>query len=410
MKNQPIRILVAFALLASIGIFLVQGYWFKEAFKTKKAEFDFQVFSSLKQIATEIADLNGIMLPSENPVEQVSSNYFVVMINDVIDPSALEALLLRNFRKLGIEEDFQYGIYDCLTDQMVYSNKLNAFDDPKKENAEVQEPEFSNDNYYFSVYFPGIQSVLIGSMGIWIFSSLILLMVIIFFAWAAIIILKQRRLSEIHTDFVNNLTHEMKTPLSSMTLALERLGDRQTEDTRSLEILNEELLNLKGKIEHILDSVRSDQAKEKGRAEKFDLGLWVREIIDPERNYPERNILLEIERDCLINGNKEQIKSLVNNLVSNALNHGAEPVTVEVRRSNRSVKLIVSDQGSGIAEEHQKRVYDKFYRVPKGNIYREKGFGLGLFLVKSIVRNHKAKIRLKSSETGTSFEIEFGSI
>ncbi len=404
MKNQPIRVLVAFALFASVGIFLVQGYWFREAFKAKKAEFDFQVFSGLKEIATELAEFNGIMLPTANPVEQVSNNYFVVMINDAINPSVLEALLLRNFQKMGLRADFQYGIYDCVTDQMVYSNRLNAFDQGEKQNNEVKEPEFINDNYYFSVYFPGIESVLIGSMGIWIFSSLILLLVIVFFAWAAIIILKQKRLSEIHTDFVNNLTHEMKTPLSSMKLALERISNIPETEKKSLSILQEEVDNLQSRINSILESVREGNKSEETH-ENIDLGDEVRSVLN---KFPNEGINYAFEPGFRIIAHRSGMHSVITNLIDNAFKHGSPPIDISISQQKGKVALRIKDLGDGIPLRHRKKVFGKFYRVPKGNIYREKGFGLGLYLVKKIIKDHKGRILIDCPEQGgTIFTIYF---
>jgi two-component system, OmpR family, phosphate regulon sensor histidine kinase PhoR len=408
MKNLPIRILIGFALIASVGIFLVQGYWFREAYKAQKAEFDFQVFSSLREIALEMADFSGIMLPSQNPVEQISNNYFVVMINDAIDPSMLEALLLQKFESIGIEADFQYGIYDCLSDQMVYSNRLNAFDKAPKNPGDIKEPNFENDNYYFSVYFPGIESVLVGSMGIWIFSSLILLFVIIFFAWSALIILKQRRLSEIHTDFVNNLTHEMKTPLSSMSLALERLKSEQHPDTKAMMIMKEELENLKGNINHILDSVRSDSVLEIKEKERIDLDLLISELVKPFIDSKKFDIRVISKGPLFIQGHRESIRSILNNLLDNAIIHGKEPIEIKAFEEKENIFFKVIDAGPGIEKKHRKKIFGKFYRIPSGNIYKGKGFGLGLFLVASILRKQGARIDLECpGEGGTIFTVRF---
>src|SRR5688572_18877238 len=213
--------------------------------------------------------------PAANPVKQVSTNYFIVMVNGDVDASLLEFLLRSEFEKRSIKADFEYGVYDCSSEKMKYGDYVSLTQKEKVTSKKL--PAWNHYAYYFGVQFPNREAHLINQLGIWSFSSFVLLVVIIFFSYTLFIILKQKRLSEIQKDFINNMTHEFKTPISTIELSTEVLKDpaiiHQPERLFNYtNIIEKENLRLKQHVERVLQMAKLD---------KEDFGLK-KEVLNAE--------------------------------------------------------------------------------------------------------------------------------
>ncbi len=220
------------AVLCISGITVTQLYWMRRAFNLKEDEFERTVNAALFNVAHQIFEINKTPSPAVNPVKQVSTNYFVVQINGEIDTRLLEFLLRSEFEKRNIKADFEYGVYDCSSKKMKYGNyiPLNA---SGEKGTSRKLPTWNNYAYYFGVQFPNREAQLINQMGIWSFSTLVLLLVILFFSYSLFVILKQKRLSEIQKDFINNMTHEFKTPISTIAVSAEVLASPAVPDSNT---------------------------------------------------------------------------------------------------------------------------------------------------------------------------------
>src|SRR5688572_28768517 len=402
--------------LCIAGIAITQWYWVRRAFDLKEAEFERTVNAALFNVANQIFEINKTPSPAVNPVKQVSTNYFVVQVNGDVDASLLEFLLRSEFEKRNIAADFEYGVYDCSNEKMKYGDYVPLRPTGDKVTSKKL-PAWNNYAYYFGVQFPNREAHLINQMGIWSFSSLVLLLVILFFAYSLFVILKQKRLSEIQKDFINNMTHEFKTPISTIAVSTEVLKnpDIVHHPERLLNyttIIEKENMRLKQQVERVLQMARLDREDIGLKKEIVDVHQIIQDAIrNTSTALHERNgtIICDLRaQNHIVDADRLHLTNVLYNLIDNAIKYcqQAPHILISSTNSNRHLYIEVKDNGLGIASENHKKVFQKFYRVPTGNVHDVKGFGLGLHYVRSIVNAHKGTIKLQSDlGQGSVFKI-----
>lgn len=412
-KSSSIRFIVILAILCIVGITITQLYWVRRAFDLKESEFERTVSAALFTVANQILDINSTPPPAVNPVKQVSTNYFIVMVNGEVDANLLEFLLRTEFEKRNIKVDFEYGIYDCTSEKMRYGDYV-PLQTAREKVTSKKLPTWNHYAYYFGVQFPNREAHLINQMGIWSFSSVVLLVVIVFFGYTLFVILKQKRLSEIQKDFINNMTHEFKTPISTIAVSTEVLKDPNIvhQPERLLNyttIIEKENTRLKQQVERVLQMARLDKEDIGLRKEMVDVHQIVQDAI---RNISgalhDRNGSISCELNAkrhTVEADKLHLTNVIYNLIDNAIKYckGSPQILIRTADRPKHLEIEIHDNGIGIHAENQKRVFQKFYRVPTGNVHDVKGFGIGLNYVKTIIEAHKGSVRLES-------EIGHGSI
>ncbi len=416
MSRNTLRIVIILAGISIVGIAVTQIYWVSRALDIRENQFNRDVNTALRSVAGQIFEINKTPAPANNPVNQLSTNYFVVAINGAIDVNLLEFLLISEFEKRNITADFEYGIYDCSDKCMVYGNFIS----PKKNRmlASIAElPTWKNQEHYFGVQFPFLQANLLSQMGIWGFSSAVLLVVILFFVYTLFVILKQKRLSEVQKDFINNMTHEFKTPISTIAISSEVLKDPSIvrEPDRLLKyasVIEQESNRLKHQVERVLQMAQLDEKKIELQKESIDGHELIQNAI---HNYSvaldkhNGDVMIKLEATQFkLNGDKFHLTNVINNLIDNAIKYNSNLPQIAIRTYNKKELLCVEieDNGIGIAPENYQKIFERFYRIPTGNVHDVKGFGLGLNYVKLIVEAHKGSISVESElGKGTVFKI-----
>lgn len=417
MKSSTIRFIVVLATISILGISVTQIYWVKRAFGLKEAEFDRQVNTALFNVASQIFSINNTPSPANNPVKQISTNYYVVMVNSDIDANLLEFLLRSEFEKRNIQADFEYGIYDCSHEKMVYGNYVKLSDKVSKREQNPNLPKWVNAGYYFGVQFPNREAQILNQMGIWSFSSAVLLIVIVFFGYTLFVILKQKRLSEIQKDFINNMTHEFKTPISTIAVSTEVLKDTNIvqQPERLLQyatIIENENKRLKQHVERVLQMAKLEKEDVGLKKEAVNLHEIIHEVvqsIDLALREKQGSIHLKLNAPSPnLTADKHHLTNVIFNLLDNAIKYctSKPSITIRTELNGTSISLTVEDNGIGISDENKRRIFQKFYRVPTGNVHDVKGFGLGLHYVKQIVEAHRGRITVTSEPgKGCAFTI-----
>ena len=415
MSRFTLRIIIILAAISIAGITTTQIYWVRKAFDLKENQFNHDVTASLTSVANKIIEISKTPSAANNPVKQLSTNYFVVLVNGPVDSNLLEFLLSTEFEKRNITTNFEYGIYDCAEKCMAGGNNIS----PKKisNRANINElPTWDNDGYYFGVMFSGVEANLLSQMGIWGFSSIVLLIVIFFFIYTLFVILKQRRLSEIQKDFIDNMTHEFKTPISTIAISTQVLKDPGIVQfpERLLNyatIIENENHRLKQQVERVLQMARLEKEDLGLKKESLDFHDLIHEAVK-NKSFQTAGVSIQLKFKAIpsiVLVDKLHLVNVIYNLLDNAIKYNNSNPEIQISTSinNRMLQIEIQDNGIGIHKDNLKKIFNRFYRVPTGNLHDVKGFGLGLSYVKRIVEAHAGKITVVSeSDRGSLFTIQ----
>ncbi len=424
MGRKGIGTLLVLATLSVAGVILTQLLWLqqarsyhsdqvalhKEQASQLEKQFNDRVVMALTAVTEQILSITKDPSDLYDAVKQERPNYFAVTINDTLHPYLLEALLRKEFSRRNINDDFEYGIYDCFTDSIVYGNYVTQDSLSTDSVTHSTLLKLDKDGHYFGVYFPSRQSTLWEGQPdrwTWIFPAVVTFIVFLFFAYSVWVILRQKKLSEMKNDFIGNMTHELKTPISTIALSAEVLSDpgitgepeRLREYARIIRSENE---RLRTQVERVLQLATLDKDKLELRRDVVDIHQVLGEVADSFRlALQERRVELRLHLDasrCTVRGDRVHLTNALFNLVDNALKYGPDDVAIDIRTSDAGGQLAiaVADQGIGIRKEDLKHIFERFYRVHTGNVHNVKGFGLGLHYVRHIAQAHQGDVSVRS--------------
>jgi two-component system, OmpR family, phosphate regulon sensor histidine kinase PhoR len=417
MRKQQIRIVVLLGAISIIGIIAVQSYFLVKSWNIHEKELRQSIVIALKNVSEKICRLNQTTSTYSNPVRQLTSNYYVVDVNSVIDANVLEHYLKVEFEKLNIRTDYEYAIYDCHTDRMVYGNFVSVSGSPERGKSGKNLPKYQEYLYYFGVHFPALRKTIATDMTILFFFTFILGLSVLFFAYAIFVILQQKRFSELQKDFINNMTHEFKTPISSINISADIINQPEiVHDPQRLitygKIIKKENQRLNSLVEKVLQIARIEKGGIVLKREMIDINEFIHTVVENFRSgtNPESRIETRLdEHTGKISADVIHLTNIFYNLIDNALKYAGENPLIQISTNvlPRQVNIEISDNGPGIDPRFRKRVFHKFFRVPSGNIHDVKGFGLGLFYVRIVCKAHGWKIRLvPENSPGATFRIE----
>ncbi len=344
-----------------------------------------------------------------------------------ISPTVLDSIISKTLKSQGIHTEYAFSLY-ILNKGMYIPKGGNYVFKEEMQNAnyilnksfsiELFPNDLSPNTSYLLLDFPNQTNYLFTNMfKIMISSILFLLLIIGSFYYAISTILKQKKLSEMKTDFINNMTHELKTPISTITLASEALSEpsivsHEEKHSRFVNVIKEENERLNQQVQRVLQIAQLDKGSFKLDMSEVSMHSILNDAISKIRLQVEAksgNVKTNFKAsNDLVKGDAIHLKNLVYNLLDNANKYARDKPLISVTSENKLNKLIiaVSDNGIGMNKQTQQRIFEKFYRLPTGNIHNVKGFGLGLSYVKKILDMHEGKISVKSElGKGTTFTI-----
>ncbi|MFK7983084.1 MAG: sensor histidine kinase, partial [Saprospiraceae bacterium] len=400
MDSSIIKRVVILGTLAIIGILVIQSYWVMQTWDLKEDEFHQTTKIALMQVVQDLAKQDSFALPSKDLINQRSSNYYVVNVNNNIHAATLEYYLGKSLIDHNLLLPFEYGIYDCSSNKMIDGNYCEIATEEKELTTALGDlPKMEGLTYYFGVRFPTRTSYMLGQMYRSVFFTILLLLTIFFFGYAISIIMRQKRLSEMQKDFINNMTHEFKTPISTIKISADVFANapevkENPRLVRYADIIKNQNQRLNDQVEKVLQIARVEQDNFQLNKENIVLADLMNRVLNSvEVKIYEKgghlNRKIQIG-ETVIKGDKHHLTNVLHNLLDNALKYVKKTPIIEVsaQQKNGAIQLSIKDNGIGIKKEHHGKVFQKFYRVPTGNIHDVKGFGLGLFYIKNICESH----------------------
>jgi signal transduction histidine kinase len=354
--------------------------------------------------------LNNKLLNKTVFVEKIIDNMIRIEqpIEKRITQEVLDTIIRGELLKKGITAKYEYQVCNE-QDSTVYKSKnfRRHIKGVVLRNLLFPEDFFSR-RFFLNIYFPNQQSYILSSIGVMALSTFLLTLIIIFsFSATILIIFRQKRLSEIKSDFVSNMTHELKTPISTISLAAQMLNDKSIPVERKNlgylgGVIADESKRLGLQVEKVLQMAIFEKTKLKLKLKDIDLHQIIEKVtsnfsiqIDNAGGKLQCELLAS---DSTCFADEIHITNVITNLLDNALKYrnGTPNIILATQAATNGIIIAVKDNGIGISHDNLKRIFDQFYRVPTGNIHNVKGFGLGLSYVKKITETHGGKIWVES--------------
>lgn len=448
---------------ALIGIMLIQSYWINWSVQLNKEKFDKDIYEVLNQVSARLIkrdqELNldktdNLARPLFSPVDEwINDGFSEGIINidgegfllenvdglpfvERLDLVALDAYLEQELKNRGLQIDYNYGVisninknYIIMDGHYVFAESLtevsNTGINRGLDNTPYRVDLFREPDKLFApgallIYFPQLgrkvwESVWQMLAGSFIFTILIL----VCFTYTILVIFRQKKLSEMKTDFINNMTHEFKTPIATISLASDSITNASIlhnpeKVTRFANIIKQENKRMLNQVEKVLQMALLDKSEIKLNLSEVDFHQIIRQAAD--------HITLQLEPksgqiECHLNavnytilGDYTHISNVIHNLLDNANKYTPDRPEISITTTNKTIgiEVCIQDNGIGMSRDQIKHIYEKFYRVPTGNLHDVKGFGLGLAYVKSIMEAHKGSVSVKSElGKGSSFYLTF---
>ncbi len=420
MRSSTLKWIVLSATLLAAIVVTVQLYWLKKVYSFEQRQFNLNVVKSIRGVFEdlEMNDAPGISL--KDLIDAPADNYFSFKADTIPPKDSLVFYIQDEFADFGVLTDCKLGAYSASENKYVYEEFIPA---PASRYAGIKPPMadlpvYNKDYDHILLYFPHRQEYVLEQMDFWIVSTVVLFLALIGLAASLFYFYRQKFLAEIQKDFVNNFTHEFKTPLAVMKIAADVLSQEsivQQPDRleRYATIVRNQTEHLQSQVERLLRTASIETNELPIRKEEFDPYLLIEQAlgkVQPLIEQKKAKVELKMEEipgNHKVHADKAHLELAVVNLLENALKYSAEPhIVVETGSLEDDFFISVKDNGVGIEKQYLKNIFKKFYRVPTGDIHDVKGFGLGLNFVKRIIDAHKGRIKVVSLPgIGTEFRL-----
>lgn len=402
MEIKKLNIIISLGFVAIIGILIAQLLWTRQAYNLEDKKFDQKVNLALLEVVEKLSGDKTSF--TENPIQNISNDYYVVNINNDFHPAVLEHYLKIEFNRFQINTNYVYALYNCHSDRMIYGKYISTHQESSN-NKVIQFPKHKNLVYYFSIRFPDKATYLISSLRFWYILTFALIIILLVYVYSIYTIIQQKKFSELQKDFINNMTHEFKTPLSSILLASEALTKQElVKENPKLKtytsIITDQSYKLNNHIEKILNIARNDASGLSLKLQRIVLYPFITEIADSMKQKNENlTIRVEIEDTATIIADEFHFTNIVYNILDNAVKYcDTQPeILISSFKDSKGLYLQFKDNGIGIPSKNIPHIFDKFYRVTTKKSDEVNGFGLGLFYVKKVVQQHNWKISVENN-------------
>ncbi|QQS51908.1 MAG: HAMP domain-containing histidine kinase [Bacteroidota bacterium] len=413
MTNKALHTISIAAGISLLGILITQATWLKKTHDAAQKQFNHRANQMLEDVVNELqtyADTSSVIAIHN----QTGNLHFY----DVVDTLLLKNLIQKYAIYHTLDTVFHYAL--VITESTEIIHRSEGFEDWHENESYMVclSCIWKKEYIHLSVFFPNKDKSILSSLIIWMLLSVVFTLATI---GALILILftvfRQKKIAEIKNDFVNNMTHELKTPISTISVASEVL--MQLEETnldkrlkKYSKIIFDENQRMRKLVDKVLNIATLDKTQPNLDIEEVNMHTIICKTVNSfclEANKQDVKIDYQLMADRpIVLADTLHMRNVINNLLDNAIKYSvdAPEITISTQNSEGYLLIKVADKGIGIAKESINKVFDKFYRVPEGNVHNVKGFGLGLFYVKAIVEAHQGMVTVHSTPgSGSVMEI-----
>lgn len=416
---------------AMLGIGALQMYWINWSIKLGKENFEINIQDALSSVARSLKvqeekEIEAILYADDKGVQRAYYQRQKQAIAQRLPPPIkLQQLIERELSAKGIYTEYKYGVYSIPKKTFVIKNGNYQVDDfaPKVVVPEYTDNELQliNSRYKISLYssgiitpgelylyFPYLNSFVWNANWKTLLAALLFTGVILFcFIYTILIVFRQKKVSEMKTDFINNMTHEFKTPIATISLAADSItspmiSGNKDKVNRFANIIKQENKRMLEQVEKVLQSAKFDRENLDLKLTKVNIHTLIQQAVNNislqvAQKEGSVNAILSADK-YTIEADANHISNIIHNLLDNANKYTPKTPDIKVFTKDKaeSIEVTIQDNGIGLSREAQKHIFEKFYRVHTGNLHDVKGFGLGLSYVKALVSAHNGTITVKS--------------
>lgn len=416
MRASTIKWIVLTGAVIITIIIVMQLYWLNHIYHLEKRHFNTTVVKVIRGLFEDVHLGEGLGNHLHQVIERRPDGHaFIVSISRIPEKDSLINDLIEELHGFEVFTACNVAVYDGSLGQYAYQQFIPAPGDIE-DNMTGNLPVYQTGVHYLLLQFPERGHYIISRMDFWIFSSALLVVVLVGLALSIFYFYRQKFLVEIQKDFVNNFTHEFKTPLAVMKIASEVLAqpgivNQPERMNKYAAIIGNETEHLQHQVERLLQMTVSENGGLQMNMEHFEPAELIEQaLVKLQPLIEDKKAVVEVklpEDSIIFYGDKAHLELALINLIENAIKYSKKPyIIIEAGDEGGNRFMSVKDNGVGIEKKYNKNIFKKFYRVPTGDVHNVKGFGLGLNFVKSIVDAHAGKITVHSVPgIGTEFRI-----
>ena len=419
-RSKTLRLVILTSTVLVTIIIAIQLIWLQKVYLYEEKQFNINVSKSIKSLYDDMQLVSDVKDNVQKVIENVNPDVYLLRIDCSPNLEQLWVNLKAELTDFDVYSDCRAAIYTKEENKYTAEEYINLPDAYFPSDKEKVLPVYNRDYSYIALYFPHRGQYIIKQMLFWIASSGLLLFVLIGFGFSIFYLYRQKFYYETQKDFVNNFTHEFKTPLAVIKIAADVLKQKNIIDKpEKLQnyagIIHEQTSHLQSQVERLLEIAYTDRSHLPLTKEKFDANILIKDSINNLQPLIEqKNAVVKTNfamPNAIINADKAYLRLCLINLLENAIKYASTPVIdISTRIESNFFCIDVKDNGIGIATEHQKKIFDRFYRITDGELHNSKGFGLGLNFVKKVIDTHKGRIEVNSKpEKGSTFTIKIPS-
>jgi len=416
-RSKTLRFVILTSTVLITIIIGVQLFWLQKVYLYEEKQFNINVSKSIRGLYDDMQLVNDVSDNVQKVIENPNPDTYLLRIDCGPYLDSLWLNLKAEFTDFDVYTDCKAAIYSTEKNVFTAEKYIDLPDAYRATEKDHAVPLYKRDYSYIALYFPHRGQYILKQMLFWIASSGLLLLVLIGFGASIFYLYRQKFLNETQKDFVNNFTHEFRTPLAVIKIAAdvlqqENIIEKPDRLSNYAGIINEQTTHLQAQIQRLLEIAYTDRSKLPLEKENFDGNALLKQAVEdlqPLIDQKEAVVTLSLTaKEPVVCADRSYLLLAFINLIENAIKYSMKPV-IEVSSWNAGPDFCISvkDNGIGINPMHHKKIFDRFYRVTKGDLHTTKGFGLGLNFVKKVVDAHGGKIEVQSEEKkGSTFIIK----